>query len=156
MRIPTHQQHEISFFHVATFHPIRLPKFLIPVECGRSTTGFSSPADDYIDARLDLNEYHNIHQHTTFLVRAVGESMIDAGITENDLLIVDTRLMYRTGDIVICCLNDVYKAKILHKQDGHLYLISRNSAFEPIEIRPSDDLRIFGVVKGFSRNFRRD
>ncbi|GAB3226425.1 LexA family protein [Spirosoma arcticum] len=147
---------EITLYDIADFKPVLLPKFALNVECGNSTTGFASPADDYIETSLDLNEFHNIRKHRTFLVAAVGDSMIDAGITENDLLIVDTSLEYREGDIVICCLNGSYKAKMLKRVKGQLYLKSRNLLFAPIEIQEHDDLRIFGVVKGLSRNFRRD
>lgn len=141
---------------IAEFELVPLPKFATNVECGNSTTGFASPADDYIETTLDLNEYHNIRRHVTFLVEAVGDSMIDAGISENDLLIVDTGIEYRERDVVICCLNGSYKAKMIQRRQGILCLVSRNPLFAPIEIKEHDDLRVFGVVKGFSRNFRRD
>ncbi|MPR36729.1 S24 family peptidase [Salmonirosea aquatica] len=96
---------EIIFYGITHSAPVRLPKFAINVECGNSTTGFASPADDYIETRLDLNEYHQIRKHACFLVEAVGDSLIDAGISENDLLIVDTSLNYRENDVVVCCLN---------------------------------------------------
>ncbi|MPR37178.1 LexA family protein [Salmonirosea aquatica] len=147
---------EIILHGITEFEPVLLPKFATNVECGNSTTGFASPADDYIETTLDLNEYHNIKKHACFLVEAVGDSMIDAGITEDDLLIVDTSLDYRENDIVICCLNGSYKAKMIQRRKGILCLISRNPLFDPIEIQEHDDLRVFGVVKGFSRNFRRD
>jgi len=155
MRLQTRLFDEISLYGITNFVPVRLPKFAVTVECGNSTTGFASPADDYIEARLDLNEYHQIRKHACFLVEAVGDSMIDAGITENDLLIVDTSMDYREGDIVICCLNGSYKAKIIQREKEKLFLKSRNPLFAPIEIQEHDDLRIFGVVKGLSRNFRR-
>ena len=156
MRTQTPENNEITLYNPADFQPIPLPKFALNVECGSSTTGFASPADDYIDAHLDLNEYHRIRKHTTFLVMAVGDSMIDAGITENDVLIVDTSLIYHENDVVICCLNGSYKAKIIHRHNGRLFLNSRNAEFAPIEILECDDLRVFGVVTGLSRNFRRD
>lgn len=149
--------HEVFLYGITDYEPIPLPKFTTSVECGNSTTGFASPADDHIEARLDLNEYHRIRKHVTFLVRAVGESMIDAGIQEDDLLIVDTRLHYRERDIVVCCLNDCLKAKMLERtQGGRLFLVSRNPSFEPIEVQDCDDVKIFGVVKGLSRKFRHD
>ena len=156
MRFQPLRTFEILLFGIADFTPVLLPKFATSVECGNSTTGFASPADDHIEARLDLNEFHRIRKHVTFLVEAVGDSMIDAGITENDVLIVDTSMEYRENDVVICCLNDSYKAKIIRREKGKLYLKSRNPLFAPIEIKEFDDLRIFGVVKGLSRNFRRD
>lgn len=156
MRYQTRPFSEITLYNVADFTPIPVPQFLSRVECGTGTTGFVSPAEDYMAAELDLNEYHNIKKYVTFLVEAVGDSMIDAGITENDLLIVDTTLPYRDKDVVVCYLNGCLKAKVLVREKGKLFLKSRNPEFAPIEIREHDDLRIFGVVKGFSRNFRRD
>ena len=156
MHTQTPDYSDIMRYNIADFQPILLPKFALNVECGTSTTGFASPADDYIDAHLDLNEYHCIRKHVTFLVEAVGDSMIDAGITEKDVLIVDTSLVYRENDVVICCLNGSYKAKIIDRKNGKLFLKSRNPNFAPIEILECDDLRVFGVVKGLSRNFRRD
>lgn len=156
MRFQPLRTFEILLFSISDFRPVLLPKFGTTVECGNSTTGFASPADDHIEARLDLNEFHRIRKHVTFLVEAVGDSMIDAGITENDVLIVDTSMDYRENDVVICCLNGSYKAKTITREKGKLYLKSRNPLFAPIEIQESDDLRIFGVVKGLSRNFRRD
>ena len=156
MRFQSIQTSEILLFSISDFTPILLPKFASIVECGNSTTGFASPADDHVEAHLDLNEFHRIRKHATFLVKAVGDSMSDAGIAENDVLIVDTSMDYRENDIVICCLNGSHKAKTIKREKGKLYLKSRNPSFAPIEIQESDDLQIFGVVKGLSRNFRRD
>ncbi|GAB3040149.1 LexA family protein [Spirosoma pulveris] len=156
MRFQTIPRSEILLFGIPDFTPIPLPKFASSVECGNSTTGFASPADEHVEANLDLNEFHHIRKHVTFLVRAVGDSMNDAGISENDVLIVDTSMDYRENDVVICCLNGSHKAKTIKREKGKLYLKSRNPLYAPIEIQESDDLRIFGVVKGLSRNFRRD
>lgn len=147
---------EITLYDIGDLQPILLPKFALNVECGNSTTGFASPADDYIESYLDLNEYHNIKKHKCFIVSAVGQSLIDAGIEEGDLLIVDTSLQYRAKDVVICCLNGSYKAKLIERIEGQLCLVSRNPLFAPIPLREFDDLLVFGVVKGLSRNFRRD
>jgi DNA polymerase V len=151
-----YSQSELTF-HALPASPavLKLPKFLMRVECGGSTTGFASPADDYIETHLDLNQFHDIRRHACFLVEAVGDSMIDAGITEHDLLIVDTSLDYRENDIVICSVNGTYKAKIIRRMKGRLFLVSKNPAFAPIEIQEQDDFQVFGVVKGLSRNFRR-
>jgi DNA polymerase V len=80
--------------------------------------------------------------------------MVDAGITDRDILIVDTTLDYRENDIVICSLNNFYMAKIIKRFQNKLFLMSKNPNFEPVEIQESDDFRVFGVVKGLSRKFR--
>lgn len=150
------EQPELTFYAVDDDSEIiLLPKFQTKVECGGSTTGFASPADDHIETHLDLNEFHNIRRHGCFLVEAVGDSMIDAGISEKDVLIVDTTMDYREGDIVICSVDGIYKAKLIKRVGQRLFLISKNPTFEPIEIKEHDDFKVFGVVKGLSRNFRR-
>jgi len=146
---------EVRIYPVAHQPGALLPKYAQRVECGGSTTGFANPADDYREPHLSLDEYHNIKRHACFLVEAFGQSMRDAGIEDNDLLIVDTGLDYTENDIVVCEINDSYKAKMIRREGGKLYLVSRNPAFAPIEISEFDDVRVFGVVKGFSRNFRR-
>lgn len=133
---------------------LRLLKSRVPVECGGSTTGFASPADDYLERRLDLHEFYNVKANVCFLVEAKGQSMIDADIQENDLIVVDTSLEYREGDLVVCTLNDALKLKLIEQRDGGLYLVSRNPAFAPIPIDEFDDFRVFGVAKGLARNFR--
>lgn len=145
---------EITFYSVGESEPIEIKKFLLPVECGSSTTGFPSPADDYVEGILDLNEFMGIKSHTCYFVEAKGDSMIDAGISEKDILVVDTSLDYRENDIVICSINGVYKAKIIKKVKGKYYIYSKNSSFEPVEIQEQDDVLIFGVVKGLTRRFR--
>ncbi|MCY7352570.1 MAG: translesion error-prone DNA polymerase V autoproteolytic subunit [Cytophagaceae bacterium] len=155
MLITEIERDEVELYPVAGGHLLVLPMYALGVECGGSTTGFASPADDYIETHLDLNHYHDIKRHACFLVRAFGDSMSDAGIQENDLLIVDTGLDYRENDIVVCSINGSYKAKVIRREEEKLYLVSRNPQFAPIEISEFDDVRVFGVVKGFSRNFRK-
>ena len=80
--------------------------------------------------------------------------MVDAGISERDILVVDTSLNYRDNDIVICSINGNFKAKIIKRINGQYFLYSKNPNFEPVEIQEFDDVRIFGVVKGLTRKFR--
>ena len=76
--------------------PARLPLFSHKV-----AAGFPSPADDYIEGRLSLDEYLIQHKEATFFVRAKGNSMVGAGIFDGDLLVVDKSLTPASGDIVI-------------------------------------------------------
>lgn len=145
---------EITFYSVGESEPIEVKKYLIPVECGNSTTGFPSPADDYVEGILDLNQFLGIKSHTCYFVEAKGDSMVDAGISERDILVVDTSLNYRDNDIVICSINGNFKAKIIKRINGQYFLYSKNPNFEPVEIQEFDDVRIFGVVKGLTRKFR--
>lgn len=145
---------EITFYKPSYLKPVGLKKFLLPVECGGGTTGFPSPADDYVEGILDLNDYLGIKRHACYLVEAKGDSMIDAGISEKDILVVDTTLDYQNDDIVICSVNGTYKAKIIKRINNRYFLYSKNPDFEPIEIQEQDDVQVFGVVRGLTRKFR--
>ena len=151
----TFPSEEITFFSIDESKPsVKINKYLLSVYCGGGTTGFPSPADDYVEGLLDLNEFLGIKSHTCYFVEAKGDSMVDAGISEKDILIVDTSLDYRPNDIVICSVNGIYKAKIIKQIKGRYFLYSKNPNFEPIEILEQDDVLVFGVVKGLTRKFR--
>ena len=85
-----------------TPRPCVLP---LPLFSGKVAAGFPSPADDYVEKNLDLNELLVQKPATTFFVRAQGESMLGAGIHPNDILVVDRSLEAVPGKIVICALN---------------------------------------------------
>ncbi|MFW5719816.1 MAG: translesion error-prone DNA polymerase V autoproteolytic subunit [Candidatus Dojkabacteria bacterium] len=120
---------------------LKLPLFLNAIPCG-----FPSPADDYVDRDLDLNEYIVRHPASTFFLKAQGKSMIDASINEEDILVVDKSLEAKHNDIVIASLNGEFTIKRLVKQDGKVSLLPCNSDFNPVTVRPDDDLVIWGVV----------
>ncbi|MFW5393631.1 translesion error-prone DNA polymerase V autoproteolytic subunit [Yersinia sp. 2544 StPb PI] len=106
--------------------------------------GFPSPASDYIEKTLDLNELCIAHPSATYFVRAEGESMTEAGILSGDLLVVDKAVKPSHGDIVIAAIEGEFTVKklCLHPR---LSLQPMNPAFSPIYVDP-DDLDIFGVV----------
>lgn len=99
-----------------------------------------------MDRDLDLNEYIVRHPASTFFLKAQGKSMIDASINEEDILVVDKSLEAKHNDIVIASLNGEFTIKRLVKQDGKVSLLPCNSDFNPVTVRPDDDLVIWGVV----------
>lgn len=113
--------------------------------CGVSA-GFPSPADDYIDKNLDLNELLIRHPAATFFVRAYGDSMKDSGIHSGDILVVDRAEEPRDGNIVVAVLNGELTVKKLAHRGGKLLLIPSNPAFQPLEISPEMDFEVWGVV----------
>jgi DNA polymerase V len=117
------------------------PLFLHPVQAG-----FPSPAEDYIEKKLDLNEHLIQHPAATFFVRVEGDSMIGAGIHKGDILIVDRSLDALSGRIVIAVLNGEFTVKRLKKEGEILYLIPENPKFPTLEIKPEWDFQIWGVV----------
>jgi DNA polymerase V len=108
--------------------------------------GFPSPAQDYIEATLDLNEYLIPHPTATFFVRVEGYSMIEAGIQPDDLLIVDRAAEAVNNKVVIAILDGELTVKRLKIIDGIYWLMPANEAYSPIRIDEDIDFIIWGVV----------
>ena len=108
--------------------------------------GFPSPADDYIEDKLDLNNYLVKHPSATFFVRVVGESMIGAGIHNNDILIVDRSIEPRHNKIIVVALDGQMTVKRLYRRQKKTILMPENKLFKPIEVLDSTSVLIWGVV----------
>lgn len=108
--------------------------------------GFPSPADDYIEKSLDLNQHLVKHPAATFFVRVTGDSMGDAGIRNGDILIVDRSLNPSSGRVVIAVLDGELTVKRLVKKGGAVRLVSESSDHPDIEIPEGADLQVWGVV----------
>ncbi|HBR15527.1 MAG TPA: peptidase S24 [Candidatus Omnitrophica bacterium] len=121
-------------------------KLQLPLFLSRVRAGFPSPADDYLDKKLDLNEHLIQHPAATFFVKVKGDSMINAGIQSGDILIVDRSLEPRDKRIVVAILNGEFTVKRIQKKNNKLYLVPENDAFPPMEITPAMDFEIWGVV----------
>jgi len=123
---------------------LKLPFFLSPV-----AAGFPSPAEDYEEGQLDLNDFID-HPASTFFVRASGESMTGAGIFPGDLLIVDRSLQAKHNSIVIAVINGEMTLKRLIKRQGQTYLKADNPHYPNIAL--TEDTQIWGVVKNSVRD----
>ena len=108
--------------------------------------GFPSPADDYIEGKLDLNDYLVKHPAATFFVRAAGDSMIDAGIHPGDILIVDRALEPGNNNVVIAVVNGELTVKRIRKSGDKLFLMAENMYYSPIEVTEEMNAEIWGVV----------
>ncbi|HIM96348.1 MAG TPA: translesion error-prone DNA polymerase V autoproteolytic subunit [Gammaproteobacteria bacterium] len=126
----------------------------VPLYTERVPAGFPSPAQDYIEQTLDLNELCISHPAATFFVRVEGESMTGAGIFPNDILVVDRSLTARHGDIVIASLEREMTVKLLHLNPPPVQLLACNPAYPPLVITEGMVLEIFGVVTNVVRNLR--
>ena len=120
---------------------LKLDLFLSPVPAG-----FPSPAADYVDKSLDLNEILIKNKVATFLVRALGDSMVDAGIFSGDILIVDKSITPSNKNIVVAILNGEFTIKRFVKDDNKIFLQPENKKYKNIEISDEDDFKIWGVV----------
>jgi DNA polymerase V len=123
------------------------PLFRLPLYLAKVPAGFPSPAEDYLSTQLDLNEHLIKHPAATFLVRASGSSMVDAGIHENDILVVDKSCPPISGKIVIAAIDGQLTVKRLHKKpDGKFILKAEHPNHPPIEVNENSDVHIWGVV----------
>ncbi len=121
-------------------------KLSLPLYATSVSAGFPSPADDFVDTKLDLNKYLVKHPAATFFVRVSGNSMIKAGIFTEDILIVDRSLDPQNGSIVIAVLNGELTVKRLKIDNKRIFLIPENSSYKAIEVTEDVDFRIWGVV----------
>ena len=121
------------------------PESKIPLFTEAVAAGFPSPATDYCESRLDLNDLCVKHPAATYFVRAQGDSMIDAGIFPDDVLVVDCSLTAKHGDIVIVALNGELTVKKLETKPK-LRLVPMNSEYSPIDVPEDTDIEIFGVA----------
>ncbi|WP_370690816.1 LexA family protein [Methylicorpusculum sp.] len=118
----------------------------MPLFSGKVAAGFPSPADNYIEKTLDLNELLVQRPAATFFVRAEGESMLGAGIHPNDILVVDRSLEPVTGKIIICALNGELTVKRLKSERDVIVLGAENPAYPDIVVQDGMDMVIWGVV----------
>ena len=118
----------------------------IPLSSGTVQAGFPSPADDYVEKSIDLNEQLVRNPTSTFFVRARGDSMKDAGITSGDILVVDKSIPAANRHIVVAMLDGDFTVKRLRRRNNRVFLESGNQEFPPREITPDQELVIWGVV----------
>ena len=119
------------------------------------SAGFPSPADDHAEKRLDLNEYLIDQSESTFFVRIKGDSMIDAGILDNDIVIVDRSKSAAINDIVLASIDGEFTVKVLAKNSEGPYLMPANKEYKPIHIKSDSEFEIWGVVTGSVRKFKK-
>ena len=119
---------------------------LLPVFFSSVQAGFPSPADDYIENQLDLNNLLIKHPAATFFVRVEGESMIDANIYSGDILIVDRSIEASNGKIVVAVLNGDFTVKRLVVKPSGRFLLPENKKFLPLKIDQNAEFQIWGVV----------
>src|SRR4051812_19566729 len=100
-----------------------MPRLRIPLFAGPIAAGFPSPADDYIEMQLDLNDLCIQHPHATFFARATGMSMINAGILPGDVLVIDRSVEPQDGSIVVALLEGGFTVKRYRKRPGHRIIL---------------------------------
>lgn len=125
----------------------------IPFMGGAVVAGFPSPAEQYVERSLDLNELLVANPSATYYVRAEGDSMEGAGIRSGDLLVVDRSLEATNGSIVIACVDGEFTVKTLRKGRGRIWLEADNPAYKSIRFGGEMELVLFGVVTAVIHRF---
>lgn len=131
---------------ITFIHP-RFSFVPLPLAVGKVQAGFPSPADDYLEETLDLNEHLIKHPAATFFVRVQGESMIDAGIHQNDLLIIDRSIIAKSNDLVVCILDGDFTLKRILFSGKTISLVPANRNYPLIKVGKEQDFEVWGVVK---------
>lgn len=129
------------------------PKLALPLGEVRVSAGFPSPATDYEDRRLDINEYLVRNPVSTFFFSVEGDSMEGAQIFDGDILVVDKSVRPRHGHVVIAFVDGERLVKRLFRRGERVALLAENLAFPPLEIRDGMELTIWGVVIGKFKRF---
>lgn len=132
-------------FHAAAEFPPPLP---LPLDCVKISAGFPSPAADYEDKRLDINDYLVRNPVSTFFFPVQGDSMEGAEIFEGDVLVVDKSVEAQHGHIVVAFVNGERLVKRLYCRNGKVALIAENPKYPPLVIKEGVELTVWGLVIG--------
>ena len=122
------------------------PPLQLPLAGEQVAAGFPSPAEDYVEVGIDLNDQLIRHPTSTFFLRVSGDSMTGAGIHDGDLLVVDRSLNPRPGRVVVAVLDGGFTLKRLVRHHGRLRLEAANPDYPPLELQTCGDVQIWGVA----------
>lgn len=125
----------------------------LPVIGARITAGFPSPADDFLDLSIDLNEELIKNKATTFYGRVRGESMKDVGINDGDLLIIDKSLEPQNNKIAVCFIDGEFTVKRIKLEKDICWLVAENKDYKPIKVTKDNDFLIWGIVIHVIKSF---
>ena len=134
-------ENKVSFhsFKQLNLDEIKLAEPLVPA-------GFPSPADDFIEMEINIQDYIVKNKEATFCVKVEGTSMTKAGINTGDIMIVDRSLNPKHNDIVLAVIDGEFTVKRLAVNNESIYLMPENDSFSPIQINESMDFQIWGII----------
>ena len=124
------------------------PRQYLPLDATKVSAGFPSPAADYVDGRLDINEYLVRNPVSTFFFPVEGDSMEGAEIFDGDILVVDRSIKARHGHIVIAFIDGERLVKRLYNRGGKVALVAENKKYPPLVVHDGNELTVWGVVVG--------
>ena len=136
-----YENKELELFKSDVSTKLELPLFQTGI-----SAGFPSPADDYVEDRIDLNRELIKNPSSTFLGRINGDSMIKAGIGDGDLIVVDKSIEPKINSIVVCVIDGEFTVKRFTMIGDDYFLMPENDKYKPIKVSRENDFRIWGTV----------
>lgn len=116
------------------------------------SAGFPSPADDFLDIKIDLNREFIKNPNSTFYARVRGRSMVGAGLNDGDLLIIDRSLEPENNKIAVCFVDGEFTIKRIKKEKDTVWLIPENEEYPPIKVTADNEFVIWGIVTTVIKN----
>ncbi|MBN1927814.1 MAG: translesion error-prone DNA polymerase V autoproteolytic subunit [Prolixibacteraceae bacterium] len=132
---------ELEIFESDVSSQVELPLYQTGI-----SAGFPSPAEDYIEGRIDLNTELIKNPSSTFFGRVNGDSMIEAGINNGDLIVIDKSVEPRNNSIIVCIIDGEFTVKRFRKTPEGCFLMPENKNYKPIKVTAENDFRIWGTV----------
>ena len=120
----------------------------------RIPAGFPSPAEEHLVQRCDLLELLSTHPQATYFMRVKGDSMVEAGIHDNDIVAVNRALQAQHGSIVIAIVDNEFTCKKLHQRNGRIRLMAANPTYPDIRPKEGQTIEVWGVVTAALTLFR--
>lgn len=145
---PLHTTTTLEFYTPDISTELKLPY----VDAGLRA-GFPSPADDFIEISIDINKEYIKNKDTTFFAKVKGNSMINAGIFDGDLLIIDKSLEPQNDKIAVCQIDGEFTVKRIKIEKNVVWLIAENDDFKPIKVTSDNELLIWGIVTASIKKF---
>jgi DNA polymerase V len=145
--MPVKRNQKLTFFIPDFESELRIPY----IEEGVSA-GFPSPAADFLETNIDLNKELSSNPLATFYIKVKGNSMIDAGINDKDVLVVDRSLEPQNNKIAICFIDGEFTVKRIKLEKDCLYLMPENANYQPIKVTEENQLVIWGIVTYVIKN----
>lgn len=118
----------------------------LPIADEGIRAGFPSPAQDYMQLAIDLNNELVQHPASTFYGRVVGDSMIDAHVYDGDLLVIDKSLEPQDGDMAVCFVDGEFTLKYIKIESDAVYLVPANPEFPSIKVTEDNEFTVWGIV----------
>jgi DNA polymerase V len=140
------KHHLFDMNRITLFRPEIGEELFVPVLSSGISAGFPSPAMDFMDVSIDLNQLMIKHPSATFFGRVQGSSMLDAGISDGDLLVIDRSLPPANNKIAVCFIDGEFTIKRIQKETDCCWLLPANEKYKPIKVTAENDFLVWGIV----------